>query len=370
VSDDGSAAVTPRDTLGVPALPPARATVLTNRLRARLAGLHRTIAPPPIQILEAVFGMLDHAAIVALCELGVPELLRQPTTIDTLARAAHVEPARFERLLRYCATRGWIRFDRHGRVRPTRITKFLRTDHPGGWRAWVTFAGGPDVVGALGQLGVGVREGVDPFATANGLPFFEWMSSHPDRSAAFDAAMEAGARMHGLVVAAALDWSSSRAVCDVGGGTGVFLAVLLEEEPHLRGAVLDLPDVITHARPHDRIEFVAGDAFVAIPRGFDTYLFVNVLHNWGDEDAVRLLTRACEATDASARIVVVDADRPRRPVDDVSVQTDLLMLALTPGGRERSADEFAALGSRAGLRLEHSTLLASGDRANVLVPVR
>ena len=137
-----------------------------------------------------------------------------------------------------------------------------------------------------------MRDGVDPFATANGRPFFEWMSSHPDRSAAFDAAMEAGARMHGLVVAAALDWSSSRAVCDVGGGTGAFLAVLLEEEPHLRGVVLDLPDVIARARPHDRIEFVAGDAFAAIPAGFDTYVFVNVLHDWGDEDAVRLLTRA------------------------------------------------------------------------------
>ena len=66
---------------------------------------------------------------------------------------------------------------------------------------------------------------------------------------------------------------------------------------------------------------------------------------------------------------MVDADRPRRPVDDVSVQTDLLMLALTPGGRERSADDFAAIGSRAGLRLEHSVPLASGDRANVFVPL-
>jgi 2,7-dihydroxy-5-methyl-1-naphthoate 7-O-methyltransferase len=207
-------------------------------------------------------------------------------------------------------------------------------------------------VGALGRLGVGVRDGVDPFATANGLPFFEWMASHPGRSAAFDEAMEAGARMHGLVVAAALDWSGSRAVCDVGGGTGAFLAVLLEQEPHLRGAVLDLPAVIARARPHDRIEFVAGDAFAAIPTGFDTYAFVNVLHDWGDEDALRLLTRAREATDKGARIVVVDADRPRRPVDDVSLQTDLLMLALTPGGRERSADDFAAIGSRAGLRLD------------------
>ena len=142
--------VTPRDILGVPALPPARATAVANRFRARVAALHRPIAPPPVQILDAVFGVLDHAAIVALCELGVPDLLQQPMSVDTLARAAHVEPDRFERLLRYCATRGWVRFDRRDRVRPTQVTKFLRRNHPGGWRAWVTFAGGPDVVDALG----------------------------------------------------------------------------------------------------------------------------------------------------------------------------------------------------------------------------
>ena len=204
------------------------------------------------------------------------------------SRAADVEPDRFERLLRYCATRGWVRFDRRGRVRPTRVTKFLRRDHPGGWRGWVTFVRWARRRGRARQTRRRRARRRRPVRDANGLPFFEWMSSHPDRSAVFDSAMEAGARMHGLVVAAALDWSGRRAVCDVGGGTGAFLAVLLEQEPHLRGAVLDLPDVIARARPHDGIEFVAGDAFAAIPTGFDTYVFVNVLHDWGDEDAVRL----------------------------------------------------------------------------------
>ena len=205
----------------------------------------------------------------------------------------HAEPDRLERLLRYSASRGWVRFDRRNRVRPTRVTKFLRADHPGGWRAWVTFAGGPDVVAALGQLGVAVRDGADPFAAANGVPFFDWMSSHPERAAAFDAAMEAGARMHGLVAAAALDWSASRTICDVGGGTGALLAVLIQEQPHLRGVVVDLPDVVSAGRARTIASSSSpADAFAEVPAGCDTYLFVNVLHDWGDDDAVRLLSRA------------------------------------------------------------------------------
>jgi hypothetical protein len=41
------------------------------------------------------------------------------------------------------------------------------------------------------------------------------------------------------------------------------------------------------------------------------------------------------------------------------------MLALAPGGRERTAQEFAKLGERAGLRLKRSIPLASTDFAHL-----
>ncbi len=43
-------------------------------------------------------------------------------------------------------------------------------------------------------------------------------------------------------------------------------------------------------------------------------------------------------------------------------------MALTPGGRERTREEFAALGAAADLRLRHSIRLASGDVAHVVGP--
>jgi hypothetical protein len=46
----------------------------------------------------------------------------------------------------------------------------------------------------------------------------------------------------------------------------------------------------------------------------------------------------------------------------------VLMAALTNGGKERTAAEFAALGSAAGLRLERTVRLASGDVAHELRP--
>jgi hypothetical protein len=119
------------------------------------------------------------------------------------------------------------RLDRRGRVRPTRVTAFLRSDHPGGRRAWVDFAGGQEIDAAVGALSAD-EEPTDAFAAVNGAPFFDWMAQHPERWSTFDRAMSAGGRMHALTLAAALDWSGDRRVCDVGGGTGELLSTLLD----------------------------------------------------------------------------------------------------------------------------------------------
>jgi SAM-dependent methyltransferase len=350
--------------LGVPFLPPAAATGTTNRLRAGLGRLRSATGPPPVQILESLFGLLDHRVLVALCTADVPDQLTGPMTIAELARRTDSDPERLERLVRFGSTRGWLRIDRRGRVRPTRVTAFLRTDHPGGWRSWVDFAGGDDVVRAVGALST-KADPVDAFTATNGQPFFEWMATHPERGATFDRAMAAGGRMHALALAAAIDWSTSTRVCDVGGGTGDLMAALLDLEPTLVGTVLDTPEVIARAVAHPRLAARPGDAFVAVPPGFDTYLLVNVLHDWSDEDAVVILQRVAEvAAPIGSRVIVVEGGRPVVPRDDLSIVTDVLMAALTNGGRERSPAAFAALGRAASMRLEQSVPLASGDLAH------
>jgi C-methyltransferase len=357
-------APTPADVLGVPVLPPGRVTVAGNRARALVGRLHRAMAPPPARVLEGLFGLLEHRALVVLCESGVPDALTRPTPVDELADRLDLDPDRLERLLRFCTTRGWVRVDRRGRVRPTRVTAFLRTDHPGGWRAWVDFAGGDEVVAAVGALTVR-PEPVDTFAAVNGAPFFEWMARAPERWETFDRAMAAGGRMHALALAAALDWSGDRKVCDVGGGTGALLATLLDIVPGLEGTVLDLPQVVARVESHPRLAAIGGDAFEHVPGGFDTYLLVNVLHDWNDDDAGRLLGRVAEAAGPGARVVVVDGEHTVVPRDDLAASADLLMAALTHGGRERDTETFAALGRSVGLTHQRSVRLASGDLAHV-----
>jgi hypothetical protein len=155
--------------------------------------------------------------------------------------------------------------------------------------------------------------------------------------------------MHGLLLAHTLDWSASRRVCDVGGGDGTLLGVLLAQHPHLDGVLLDLPDVVARATPRPRLTAVGGDAFVAVPRA--------ATPTCSSTSSTTGTTRPRHAAAAGRRgaarrrlpgpmpriVIVVESEAHARPRDDVAVRADLLMLALTPGGRERTTDEVAAL---------------------------
>ena len=139
--------------IGVPVVPPAPVATTAFRFRQALGRAHRAMVPPPVQILESLFGILDWGALVALHELRVADALTGATTTDALATRLGVAADPLDRLLRYSASRGWLRVDRRGRFRPNAVTRFLRTDHPGGWSAWVDLVAGDDVVAAVRALG-------------------------------------------------------------------------------------------------------------------------------------------------------------------------------------------------------------------------
>jgi hypothetical protein len=356
------------DVLGVARLPPGWLAGAVNRARAGLARTHRGVAPPPLRIVEAALGHLDTAGLAAFCRLGIADHLTRQMSVADLAAACDVDQEIVERVLRFAATRGWVKLDRRGRASPVAVTAFLRRDHPGGWRAWVEFAAGPEVMAAVARFAAEPGR-PDTFAASNGAPFFEWQTAHPERHRIFDAAMAAGGRMHGLALAAALGWADARRVCDVGGGNGAVLQMLVAEHPHLAGVVFDLPAVVADVATVPGLSAVGGDAFVAVPTGCDTYLLVNVVHDWSDDDAARLLTNVAQSMPHEGRVIVVEGERSARPLDGMAARTDLLMLVLTNGGHERTTAEITTLAQRAGLQRQRTVTLASADRAHVFTPI-
>lgn len=356
-----------RDVLGVP-LPPAPAVNAVLRMRGRLARLGPAV-PPQVAVIERSFGVLDSAALAVLVEVGVPDALeRDRSTADELAERLDCDPDALHRLLRYAASRGFLRLDRRGRFRANGVTRVLRSDHPTSLAAWVRCFGSDWYLPIWGRAEHSIRTGRSATEAVTGHDFFEFVQQvRPDAGAHFDAAMADGARLLGLLLAEALDWSGVQRICDVGGGTGRHLADILARAPALTGVLVDLPEVVGRAGPvlagagvDDRVDVVGGDFFGSVPTGCDCYLLVAVVHDWDDDRAARILANVRDALPPGGRVLVVENRLHDDEVWELSKASDLMMLVLTGAGRERTRDSMTALARRGGLQVTAVTALANG----------
>jgi SAM-dependent methyltransferase len=335
-------------------------------LRVALAILGDRLGLPMQVLLERLLGVLDAPALGALVELDIPDRLDRPRTARELATETGSDAAALDRLLSYLASRGCLRRDRRGRYSANRVTRLLTRD--GGWSGWVKLIGSPWAMAAYAQIVGAVRDGTDPVVASHGVDFFAYLAEHPDAAVAFHDAMAAGARLQAVMIGDSLELRDVRAVLDVGGGTGALISHLLAAHPGLQGAVLDLAEaqpgamaMFSEAGVSERAEFIAGDFFTSVPEGFDLHVLTAVLHDWNDDDAVRILANCATALAPGGRIVVVDNELQPGARNSFAQATDALMLAFTPGGRERTAEEFAAIWDRAGLHcIKQATLPSLG----------
>ena len=279
--------------------------------------------------------------------LGVPDALATgPRDAQELAAELGAEPGPLHRVLRGLAAEEVLDELPDGRFGLSETGQLLRAEVPGSLRGAVT-ARGQLYYGAVAGLPDAVRHGGTPFELVHGRPFFEHLAAAPERLAAFQASMaDRSAREAGAVVAA-YDLSGAGSVVDVGGGTGTLLRAVRERVPAADVLLFDRPEVAARSE----LPAVGGDFFTEVPGGADVYLLSRVLHDWDDEDAVRVLRTCRRALRPDSVLLVVEAVLPERAVDDpAAVRMDLHVLVLLQG-RERTAAEYAQLFSAAGLRL-------------------
>jgi SAM-dependent methyltransferase len=361
------------DVAGVPVVPPAGLAAVATRVRAALGRTHDRMGLPFQVLLERLTGVLDAPALYAFVELGVAEHLATPRRVDDIAARVGVPEDSLDRLLGYLASRGCLRRDRRGRYVTNRVTNLLTDD--GGWSGWVRFLGAPWTMSAYAQLLAAVRDSDNPIAVAHGTDFFSFLAAHPDAAVAFHGAQAAGARLQAIMCVDALPLAGVGAVLDVGGGTGTLLSNLLATHPELRGAVCDLPDAAAGARATfaeagvaARATFEACDFFAAVPAGYDLHVLTAIIHDWSDDDCTRVLRNCADALAPGGRICVVEtALQPGRYGSFVQA-TDMLMLAFTSGGRERTAGHYETLWAGAGLQCIKRQALASAGTLFELRP--
>jgi len=314
---------------------------------------------PQLQVRNLLMGFVLSRALQVAAELGLADALADgPKDLDLLAREVGAHADTLNRLLRTLASVGVFEQLPDGRLANTPYSEALRSDVPGSLRGLARMYGGAPMWQAWAGLEHSVRHGESSFTHVHGSPMFEYLAAHPESARRFDDGMVASSRLMNDAIVEAYEWGRFGTLVDVAGGLGSTLAAILRANPRIQGVLLDLPHVIERGRDYLAQQGVAarcrtetGSFFDAIPAGADAYLLKHIIHDWDDEDCLRILRNCKAAMTGDSRLLICEKVIPPGNEPSVAKTIDLVMLALTDGSRERTEKEFRDLFSSAGLFL-------------------
>lgn len=316
--------------------------------------------PPEARLHQLIGGAMVTQMVAQAARLGIADHLEEgPLSVTELSRRVDAHPQALYRMLRALASCGVFKENADASFELTEIGSFLREAAPGSLRKWAMMSGAPWYWGTMGHAGFSLATGRACFDDLYGKGPFDYFRDAPDAGALFYDTMSRFSNELIPHLLANYDFSSFRHLVDVGGGHGTLLSAILAAHPKLNGTLFDLPFVIEAVEkqhPPSALSFdrAGGNFFESVPAGGDAYLLKYILHDWSDAQAECILNNCRNAMDKNGRVLVFDhvVRPPNEPCPGKML--DLTMLLMLPG-RERNADEFAAMFARAGLRLAKIT---------------
>ncbi|KAH0688119.1 hypothetical protein KY284_018672 [Solanum tuberosum] len=190
-----------------------------------------------------------------------------------------------------------------------------------------------------------------PFASIYGKSLYEYAEKEPILNHLLNEGMASDARLVMSVLiqnGKGLLFEGLKSLVDVGGGTGTVAKAIADAFPQINCTVFELPHVIEGLEGSKNLSFVGGDMFNSIPCA-DAVLLKWVLHDWSDEDCIKILKKCKEAIPSKengGKLILIEIVMDQNKDDDKSYETQLLidmLMMVILSGKERSQQEWAKL---------------------------
>ena len=312
--------------------------------------------PPEQQLMQMIMGTFVSRSLTVAADLGIADMLHEGSrSAEELATATETHADGLYRVLRALTSVGVFNELPGRRFENNALSQPLREDAKGSVRAMASWIN--DSIGWQMWLDYSVQTGKPAAKEVFGTDdIFGYLRDQPASFRKFQRAMTGFSAMTGAEVAAAYDFSGINHLVDVGGGHGSMLSQIISQHSNVHGVLYDRPEVIDKAADvlkkggqAEKIETKTGDFFKDVPAGADAYIMKHVIHDWDDDDSVKILSNCREVMNTGGKILVVEQVITPGPESAMGKMLDLEMLLV--GGRERTEEEFTALFTRCGLKL-------------------
>ncbi|RVW96729.1 (RS)-norcoclaurine 6-O-methyltransferase [Vitis vinifera] len=310
-----------------------------------------------IEMWKYIYGFAEMAAVKCGIELGIADVMEShggPITLPALSSSLGCPPSGLNRIMRFLVSRRIFKEVATSQgdtgYQQTPMSRCLMTSGGDGMAAFVLLESSPVMLAPWHGLSARVLgKGNSTFEAAHGDDIWGYAAKNPDHSKLINDAMASNARR--VVPAMVNDcpevFDGVSTLVDVGGGNGTALRTLVKACPWIRGINFDLPYVVATAPKCNSVEHVGGNMFDSVPKA-DAVFIMKVLHDWGDEKCIKILEKCREAIpEDKGKVIIVEAviedgdpQGDDQKVKDVKLMIDMVMMAHTTTGKERTFKEW------------------------------
>lgn len=310
-------------------------------------------------ILTLIAGEWIAKSLYAAVRLNIASHLGSgPKRIEELAVETQSDEESLYRLMRMLASAG-VFHEEEGRIfSHSPASELLAKEHPQSLYTLVKLYS-QEVSQSWDKLPECIQEGKPAFQIFFGQPVFPYFRQRPQLAAEFHVAMWEKSRAVTDSCLKSYDFSKFSSVCDIGGGLGPFLSAILNAYPKTKGILYELPEVATAAKDYlekfrNRCELISGDFFTSIPSNSEAYLLKSVLHDWNDEDTLKILEACHRGMSKNSKLIIIEPLITYPNQMELAKTMDVYMMAIR-GGKERTAQDFRKLLDEAGFAVESIT---------------
>ena len=313
--------------------------------------------PPEAFLTNIAFGALMTQALAVAAELGIADsLAEKQKSVAELAANTNTHERALYRVLRSLASVGVFVEIEKGVFANTPYSEPLRSDVPNSIRNGAIFMGADWHWKVWGETLFSVQTGKPAWGHAHGVEVFDYFPTNPEHAAIFNNAMTDMSMSTAKPVVEAYDFSGIETLADIAGGHGFLLSQILKANPQINGVLFDMhqviegsPTLLEREGVAEKVETIAGDFFKSVPAA-DAYIMKHIIHDWDDERCITILENIRAAMNGDGKVLIVETVVPEGNEPHYSKLLDLEML-VSPGGAERTAEEYSELLYRAGFRM-------------------
>lgn len=308
-----------------------------------------------VELLKKIHGGQTCQIVATAARLGLFDAFKDESlSIQKLSTLLEVNQKPLKRLCKSLVALYLLEEPVQNHYRITEQGKYLNSSHPDSIKDIAIYKGSPLIWNALGLLYEGIRSNRSPFELAFETDLFTHLNQTPDHLEIFQKAMSQYVHQGSKSILNCYPFHKITTLVDLGGGLGDFLSVLSEKYPHLDLTLFEMPHVLSLVKKSQKtfkFSQIPGSFFESIPPGFDAYLLRNILHDWNDEQCIKILSNIRKTMPKSARILLLESILPENSNSRLGKFADISMFVLTPGGKERSESEWRELVDRSQLSI-------------------